>query len=336
MRKLAVYSILGALALLMAVPPCSSGASPDDSDQPLSARSRPIWNPFSRPAKSNPADQLAYADTLRERGSKKALKQYRALPLRWPDAVEAPVAQRAYAELLADKGKMFKAFEEYQVLVDLYSGRFAEYDEVLDRQYELAMQAMRHRRAKFLFLPGFVAPEQSLPLFEELLENGPHWERAPEVQYQMGEIHYLSDEYELAIIAYERGLHTYPDSVVAERCAYGRAYCLYLLAEENQASVSAQKEAWAAWSLYLMKFPEGEDVRLAKEYRNAVHRRMAKSAYEQALFYERVARKPQAALMAYREFTKEFPSSEWTGVAESRIDSLSKELKSEGDSGHDQ
>ena len=75
------------------------------------------WHPFLRPAEKNPAAQLVLADQLRQAGRvKKAMKQYAALTVYWPESREAASAQYQYAKIWDSLGKEHRAFDEYQRL----------------------------------------------------------------------------------------------------------------------------------------------------------------------------------------------------------------------------
>jgi len=290
------------------------------------------WSWFLRAKKDTPVEQLAFANRLREEGSRGAGKQYQALLKFWPDSPEAPAAQLAYAEWLEERGEHRVAFDEYQYLMELYGGRFPNYQRILARQMRIAKHIMESRKGGFLFYDGFSAPERAVPLFRKILKNGPHWEGAPEAQYLIGRAHQLNQRYEEAVVAYTRGLQRYPYSAFAEKCAYGRATCLFELAEENRYSVQALEEARSAAVLFLKKFPGSEHAEVVAEYERSLQRRQAKGEYDKAVFYDRIAHKPEAALLAYKEFIRRYPNSEWTGVAEIRIDALRRMVGADDDS----
>jgi outer membrane protein assembly factor BamD (BamD/ComL family) len=282
---------------------------------------------FLRPAKNNPADQLRHADRLRRDGHRKARKQYRALVAYWPDSPEAPAAQFAIGEILEERGKLEKAFEEYQYLLSRYAGRSGRYEEVLDRQFAIAQRVMVRKVGKFLFLPGFSAPEKAIPLFESIVRNGPYAKHAPEAQFLIGQAHEQNKEYEDAIVAYMDGQHRYPDSPFAEQSAFRRAYCAYQLAKESPNSEAMNEQAWAAVTFFLNSYPRSEHTAVAQEYRKTLYRNMARYEYDRAAFYDRVARNPRAALMAYSNFVRSHPNSEWTTLAEIRIEALNKVVR---------
>jgi len=330
------FSIL--LALLLSLTAIPLGATPvyvdntaiaqdpNDStrDALIQTSGRRGWHLLCRPKKKNPADQLAYAAYLRERGStRRAMRHYLALTLYWPESPEAAAAQYEYARILSERGKRKEAFDEYQRLFENYTGLFP-YDEVLKRQFKIALYLMSHKKGRFFIFPGFHSPERAIPLLEKIVENGPQWERAPEAQYLMGEAYEKSLQYEEAIAAYMIARQRYPNSPFAEHAAFRAAHCFYLLAEEAPNNGQTLENAWAAMVLFLNKYPDSEQADLAREYKRTLYLQRARRAYNTAMYYDRIEKNPKAALIAYQTLARKFPHSDWTELAKIRIDSLSK------------
>ena len=281
------------------------------------------WHPFLHPARKTPAAQLSFADQLLESGrAKKAMKQYVALTVYWPESQEAAEAQLKYARLWDRKGKLQRAFDEYQRLFNHYPGQFP-YDEVLNRQFDIATNVMYRKKGKFLFFSGFSAPERAIPLFEAIVTNAPQWEKSAEAQYLLGRANELSLEYEMAIDDYMTVRNRYPDSAFAEPASFQTAYCYYLLAQESPNNEQILDAAWAAMTLFLNYFPTSDKAPLATEYKNTLYRQRAKIAYEKATYYDRIVKRPDSALIAYENMVRQFPHSDWTGLAQIRIEALS-------------
>lgn len=281
-------------------------------------------HPFTHPKKKGPADQLRYTDKLYEDGRiRAARKQYYALLVYWPESTEAARAQLQYATILDNKGKRLKAFDEYQRLFERYTGLFP-YEQVLNRQFEIATNLMVTKKGKFLFLPGFAAPERAIPLYESIMTNAPQWERAAEVQYLIGHAYDLSLQFEEAVTSFMIVQQRYPLSPFAEKAGYDAAYCFYRLAQENPNNEQMLEGAWTSLAVFLNTYPDSEKAEIVKGYRNTVLRQRAKLAYDKARYYDILAKKPKAALIAYRALVAQFPHSDWTGLAQIRIDALSK------------
>ena len=321
------------LLLLLASTILWPGPSAFAGEKPYQETSgRRGWHIFLRPGKHDAKSQLAYADDLLQQGRiRSATRQYLALITFWPESTEAAKGQLQYARLVDEKGKLLKAFDEYQRLFERYTGLFP-YDEVLGRQFEIARQVMHTKKGKFLFFPGFSAPERAIPLFQNVLTNGPQWEKAAESQFLIGQASEMSLQYEEAVDAYMTVQQRYPDSGFADAAAFSCAHCLYLLAEETPQNEQALDSAWAAIVLYLNKYPDSKDVPTAKKYKEELLREREKVAYDKAYYYDVYAKKPKAALMQYEALLRQFPHSDWTGKAQTRIDALKRIVGDDNDS----
>lgn len=278
---------------------------------------------FNRPRCANPAQQFEYANQLLDQGRvRKAAKAYLALTRHWPAAPEAAEAQYRYARILDQRGKVQNAFDEYQRLFDYYPHMFP-YEEVLNRQFELAVHLMNKRKGRFLFLPGFQAPERAVPLFEKIVANGPEWEKTPEAQFLLGRAQELALEYEAAIIAYATVQQRYPNSRFAEEAAYRLVLCWKKLADESPNNQQLLYNAWVTAMFYLNSYPMSERAQEIRELSRVVLDRRAEIAYNIARYYDRIIKKRAAAIAAYEACVREYPQSKWAEEARRRLEELS-------------
>lgn len=297
----------------------------DDSEDPLPSRKKP--NIFRRPGKDTPAEQLAYADSLAKAGSiRKATRQYRALVHHWHESVEAPSAQMRFAELLEKRGRHKAAFTEYQYLVDNFPGRFT-YEEALDRQFRIGNLIMSSRRWKLFFLPGFAMSEDSIPLFKQIVANAPQWERVPEIQFLIATIYEEAGDEDKAVGAYEKITQNYPQSPYAADAAFRLGMCLYGKAMERPRNEKALRDAISAFSSFLNTHPKSDSTKVAQEKQKKLGDTLAGLYFERAVFYDKMARKPEAAYIAYVDFVRRFPSSELAADATTRAETIKKELE---------
>ena len=282
-----------------------------------------------RASQATPQEQLAYADGLKARGQfKKADRQYRWLVRSWPNAPEAAVAQLNHAVHLRKRKKFEKSFEALQHLVETYPGRFP-FDEVLSMQFGIAKDLMERRRGQFLFFPGFRSPQQALPLLEKVVKNGPRWEHAAEAQYLMGQIREENREEEMAVLDYMDTMLRYPRSPYATKAALGRARGLVHLSNRSPYDRELAQEAWYALTMYRTSYLGSQDPGEVDEMTRTVYNRLARGAYDIALFYDLKAKRPKSALVAYESFVRSYPVSEWTEEANARIEDLSKVVNRE-------
>jgi outer membrane protein assembly factor BamD (BamD/ComL family) len=283
-----------------------------------------------RPAKDDPTAQLAHAEALLQDGSERAAdRQFRALVRTWPTTPEAATAQYHHAAYLQRRGKREKAFEAYQFLVDNYPGRFP-YETVLERQFAIAMEIKDHRRGAWFGLPGFSSPERALPMLEDIVRNGPRWERAPEAHFLMGSIREQNKEYDLAVVSYLETMLRYPRSPYAMEAAFARARCLVTMSERTPYDKDRAEEAWYALSVFITSYPDSEYVEEIRALYVQISDRRAERAFEVAQYYDKTADNPDAALTAYRNFLSTYPSSKWTESAQRRITTLEQIVEAHG------
>lgn len=290
-------------------------------DEPVKPKQKePSW--FHRPSKSTPAEQLAYAESLRKEGRlRKAGKQFRALVHEWHNSPEGPKAQLAFAQVLEERGKYPAAFEEYQYLVDFYVGQFP-YEQVMEHQFQIARQIMTSRRMAILFLPGFDRSQEAQPLFEKIEQNAPNWDRAAEALLFVGLIHEQNGNYDEAVFAYEDLLYHHPENSRARQASYRRAYCLRLLAEKRNRDEDTLRRTLSALAAFLRDYPDAPEAAEAQKDLDRLNDRLVCMYFDQARFYDTLARKPEAALKAYKEFVRQFPLSVQADQARSRIREL--------------
>ena len=282
---------------------------------------------FRRPAEDSPVLQLAYANRLLEEGNAgKAMEEYRALVHAWHDTPEAAAAQQQYAGLLESKGSYKRAFDEFQYLIDNYSGYFP-YEEAIEHQFRIANQVRTVRHGRFFFFSGFTTPESALPLYEKIVENAPNWRRAPEAQFFIAVIHEDGKDYELARAAYEVIQLRYPDSAFVAEASYRRAETLYRMAKSNARDEESGRRALSALAAFIRDYPGDPKVEAAREHLALIKSRLADMYFERAQFYDAVANRPKAAIIAYTDFVKNFPSSDLKAEATDRIEILQQEME---------
>lgn len=295
------------------------------------ARDRKEPGFFKRAAKDTAEEQMAHADELRKRGSlKKAESAYRALVHSWHDSPVASQAQMNYAEILLERGKYRRSFDEFQYMVNSFAGQF-DYDSVLDQQFKIANTLMTRKRGKFLFFPGFTSPERALSLFEQIVENAPEWSNTPQSQFNIGLIHEQGGDFLSAVEAYEVVRSRYSGSDYAAGGAFRRAHCFYELSKRSPRDEQLCRRAQMAVAGFLRNFTGDPNEVAAREYEEQLKNRLADLYYNIAVYYDKKVHKPAAAVIAYSDFIKQFPSSERAVEANRRRDELEAKLEGAND-----
>ena len=281
---------------------------------------RPWWS-LLRPARRNPADQLAYARELRDGGHTfRAARHYRALVASWPSSEQAAAAQYELATLYDARHQYTKAFEAYQALNDRYPGR-QPYETILARQFALAKTVMDRRKIRFLF-GGFRAPEDAIPMFETLVRQAPRWPPAAEAQFLIGCVYESNGDHVEAALAFSEVQYRFPDSPWAPEAAFRRARCLYRLSRSTPHDVELADDAWHALRQFIRDQPDSPFLAEAREAADDLYQRRAREAFDVARYYDRHGRGPAAARIAYQRVAGQFPGTDWARRAEARLKEL--------------
>ena len=180
---------------------------------------------------------------------------------------------------------------------------------------------------KFLFFPGFEAPERALPLFEKLVENGPGWSRAAEAQFLVAYTQEETGEFEAAVASYEILHYRYPRSEYAEESVFRRAQCLYRVAKSAPRNEESCRQALASYSAFLRDYPDNPKAAEAGQTLDDLKDRLARMYYERAVFYDKRGKTRKSALIAYQDFVRRFPASDLAASARDRVAELEDEAE---------
>lgn len=279
---------------------------------------------FGRPAKDDPAQQWQHAQKLREAGRlRRAQRQFLALVHEWHDSPEAPKAQKALANLLAQRGKHSRAFDEYRYLSHYFPGHVSERT-LLDTQFRIATEIMHSRTMTFLLLPGFQNPARALPYFKTIVASAPYAERVPEAWVRIGMIHESNQDYAAAAEAYETLIIRYPGSDYVAEAMTRRAECLYAEAVRYPRDERGLVMAYGAVADWIERHG-GSDPEAEAEMRQRLgelEQILVDKHYQRAAFYDTLARRPRSAIIAYSGFLETFPASAHSKTVSERIREL--------------
>ncbi|MEI8138410.1 MAG: tetratricopeptide repeat protein [bacterium] len=307
-----------------APPPSSPYTQSKDDDKPRVKRGI-HW--YRSPQCETAAQQLQLAFKYYNDGRyRKAANSYQALVYAWPDSPEAPQAQLALAKVQEIRQRFAKAFDEYQYLFEYYPGQF-DYQEISDRQFKIANYMMKTPKASFLFFPGFDAPERALPMYEKIIKNAPTGGQAATAQLNIGIIHELNEEEEDAVTAYETFQNRYSDANLAAQASFREAHCLVKIHTNRPNDEDACNAARAALVQFITTYPGHEKVEEARGFLKDLNDKQAKRAYDLARYYQTIAHRPKAAIVAYEDFLRKYPNTTLATSAKQQLAILNKETK---------
>ena len=303
----------------------NSPYSPSKDDDKPRVKRGVHW--YRHPQCKTAQQQLQLASEFRTKGRyRKAANAYQALVYAWPDSPEAPQAQIALAEVQEIRQRFTQSFDEYQYLFEYYPGQF-DYQNILDRQFKIANYLMKTPKGSFLFFPGFEAPERALPMYEKIIKNAPMGPQAATAQLNVGIIHELNEEEEEAVTAYEILQNRYSDANLAAQASFREAHCLVKLHAQRPNDEDACNAARAALVQFITTYPGHENVEQARGFLKTLNEKQAQRAYDLAWYYQTIALRPKAAIIAYEDFLRKHSGTPLAERAKAQLAILKKETK---------
>jgi len=258
-----------------------------------------------------------------------ALKAARRVVRVWPLSDYAPEGQYLVARCYEAKGKDEKAFKEYQKVLEKQP-KFAKYDEILQRQYEIANKYLAGKWFKLWgFIPISSSMDKTADMYSKIVKNGPYSEVAPQAQLKIGAAREKQKDFELAAKAYETAADRYHDRAkVAAEALYRQGLSYEKQAQTAEYDQSKAGQAIATFTDFMTLYPDDPRTRETGKIIAALRQEQARGNLEIARFYEK-SRKWKAAETYYNEvvnLTLDDPKSVYGAQARQRIDELKQRI----------
>lgn len=253
-----------------------------------------------------------------------ALKAARRTVRIWPLSDYAPQGQYLVGRCYEMKGQDERAFKEYQKVLEKYP-KIANYDEILNRQYQIANRYLAGQWFKLWgYVPFFPSMEKTSEMYEKVIRNGPYSDVAAQSQMSIGAAREKQSDFPLAVKAYERAADKYHDQKsIAADALYkaGLAYRKQAKAAEYDQSVAGK--AIATFTDFFTLYPNDPRIPDAQKIIQELRAEQSRGSVEIARFYEK-KHHWQGALVYYNEAVSKDPNSRYAEEAKRRIEEINK------------
>lgn len=273
------------------------------------------------PVAGNSRDQLEAGKKLEQAEQwKEAKNVYLALVRKWPFSFNAGEAQYRAAWCSEQQADFPRAFKEYQKCVEKYPS--SEYfEKALERQYQIANLFLVGEPQRVWKVPLPASWEQTAKMYTQILKNAPYGRYAAEAQFKIGLCHEKTKKWSDAIAAYNTVLDRFPGHDIADDALYQIGYVWFQAAERPDYDQGSAEKAIRAFHEFMARFPNSDKVPQAKENLATVNSRLTQGSFNIAKFYE-TQKKPDAAVIYYRDVIQKAPDSEMAKIALKRIEEL--------------
>ena len=247
----------------------------------------------------------------------------------WPLSDYAPKAQYLMARCYEARKQDEKAFKAYQTLIEKYP-KLGNYDEVLHRQYEIAIRFLNGQWRKLWgVIPFFSSMDLAARMFADVVKNGPYSAIAPEAQMDIGaarekqaSFFNKTQPFVEAIQAYETAADRYHDRKDIQSTAIFRAgLAYYHQAGKAEYDQSLAGSAISTFQDFTELFPEDPRVQEANTLVANLKEDQARGNYEIARWYEK-KKKWDGAVIYYNEVLLTDPKSVYADQARNRIETI--------------
>lgn len=255
-----------------------------------------------------------------------ALKAARRVVSQWPLSDYAPKAQYLEGRCYEAKKQDEKAFNAYQRIIES-NPKVSNYDEILQRQYEIANRYLGGQWFKLWnYIPFFPNMEKTAEMYEKIVKNGPYSEVAPLAQLKIGTTREKQEEHRQAVKAYEVAADRYSDRTkVASDATYKVALAYLKQTKTSDYDRSIAQQAIAAFTDFITLFPNDPRVPGAKEFIAGLRTEAARGSFAVGQFYEK-RNKWVGALVYYNDVLVQDANSSYAQIARVKIDALKQRV----------
>lgn len=276
-------------------------------------------------SQATPKKQLEYGIDLEKKQQwDDALASHRMLLRRWPTSIHAADAQFHIGYCQEQQRDYYKAFLSYQKVIDTYQG-FERFDEVLQRQFKIGNLFLAGERVKIWGIKTFPSMDKAVEIFEKVIKNGPYSDVAQQAQMAIGYAREKGKRYDDAVAAYRTLIEKYPTSPLIEEAYFNVALAFFKAATKAEYDQGYANKAVEAFNEYLVKFPSGSKVAVARDHIARVQTDQARGLFEIASYYDK-QRDSNAALVYYNELIARHPQSSYAKNAQERVELLRRQV----------
>jgi len=273
------------------------------------------------PKKDNPADQLEWARQCEAEGSwRAARKGYDALVREWPTSPEAPVAQKAYADLLLNHDLDYEAaLAEYRYLLDFFS-MDCDFGAIAETMYKVA-ELMREEGKTIVFF-RFANTVDVRRAYEAVVMRAPGAGFVPKAMLTIASLREDEQKYTEAVEVYENLRSLHPASPEAATALHNEGKVRMKLLEMHGYNRERVRDTISFFRKALRERLDGDVRAEFEKYLEQTIEMEAEDAYKSAKFYDSRTRTRRSAISAYERFLKDYPASSHADEVRARIQSL--------------
>jgi len=245
----------------------------------------------------------------------------------WPLSDYAARAEYLVGRCLEARGRDEAAFKAYQNIIKKYP-KTDNFNDILWRQYGIANRFLGGEWFRLWnVIPLYPSMDETAKLYDQIVNNGPYSEVAPQAQMKIGTAREKQKDYAAAVGAYEKAADRYHDQPLIAADALYRAGLSY----QKQAATAEYDQSMAGKSIatytdFMTFYPDDKRVPEVEKSIALMKQEQVRGNYKIAQYYEKTKRWA-GAVVYYNEVLQLDPNSQFAGPARERIQALKPKLQ---------
>lgn len=275
--------------------------------------------------KDTPEEQMEYAMRFyEEKNYKRAAIEFNKLLKNYEASPQAPEAQYYLGRAREEQRDYYGAFEAYRLVVQKYPSS-TRYEEVIERQYNIANHYLSGEKRAILGAKIFPAKDVAAEIFAAITEDAPFSHYGELAQFKQGETHQAMGQYEEAVKAFGDLVERYPNSPLVDDARYQMAMCAKQGTFDPAYDQSATDRAIEEFEKFGADQSATELQQEIGGHLTALKDKRAQHEWQVAQFYER-QEAFESALMYYYSIMKEYPNTSTAAQAAERVRILEQKI----------
>ena len=269
--------------------------------------------PVLASTKGSPKEQFEYAESFKDKKSKKYLAEHKKLLKFYKNSSFAEESQLRIAQYYYDQHQYFTAAKEYQKAIDGCPSpdKLEMITNIQKRiaNYFFANPTMHKNKKEY---------KKAAIVYGMVIKNMPDSKDAAEFQYRIGLCYQKEGKLEEAAKEFRKLISNYPNSVWIDDAYYWIAVCSITPSSSSSYDQSSTDAAIDKLTKFTESFPSSNLCSLAEHKIRELQEIKAQKDYEIAEFYNKQNNKG-AAEIYYKQMLKTYSFSKWTVLAEKKL-----------------
>ena len=257
-----------------------------------------------------------------------AIETYKQILKKYPTCSYAPEAYYQTGDIHVSRKDYKKAFEAYNFAIVRHPD-FPKFNEVLEKQFNIAERTMNSKSGQYFFLIKFHNYDAAIQYFETIVGNAPYSEYAPKSLMRVAIMHRTQGDQPKAIDALDRLINFYSNNEIAPEAYLALADTFSSMVAGPDYDQGATREAISYYHDFLILFPNSDLITEGEEKLADMQDVHAQSKFIIGEYYFKRRSNYRAAEVFFNDAITVSPNSPTAQLARNylnKIDALKPEI----------